>query len=328
MKRYIPVLSIAGSDSIGGAGIQADIKTISAIGCYAATAVTAVTVQDTTGVRAVHAVPPDIVEGQIRAVMDDLRPKAVKIGMVNDAATIRRIARALRDYTSRERTIADDGTSQDASGRPGKNGEIARATNETTRESGEMSRVIIVIDPVMASTSGAALMERDALETFKRELMPLADLLTPNIPEAEALTGMTLSGRRPGRLATAERTRERIDAAGRAIAREAGCAVLVKGGHITETEEKTDMLYIDAESTPKVFTGAAVNTVNTHGTGCSLSSAIAAMLARGASLTDAVAYAKRWISEAIRAGADVTTGAGHGPVNHFFRPQEMIITDD
>lgn len=277
--RYIPVLSIAGSDPSGGAGIQADIKTISALGCYAATAITAVTVQNTTGVTAVHAVPPAIVEGQIRAVMDDIRPRAVKVGMVGDESTIRTVARVLSGYIA--------------------NGSLRH----------------LVVDPVMVSTSGSRLMVEEAVEAFKRELMPLATLLTPNIPEAEVLSGVKLSGDDV----------ERLDLAGGKIACEAAAAVLLKGGHSTAGKSKTDRLY-DSEGTPmQTFTAEAVDTRNTHGTGCSLSSAIASLLARGMAVPDAIDYAKRWLTEAIKAGADVEIGRGSGPVNHFYNPQRMII---
>lgn len=267
MKRYVPVLTIAGSDSSGGAGIQADIKTISALGCYAASAITSLTVQNTLGVTAVQAVRPDIVAGQIRAVMDDIRPLAVKIGMVNDADTIRAIASALRGYAIEH----------------------------------------LVIDPVMVSTSGSRLMQDDALDVFRSELMPMATLLTPNLPEADVLWGGTL----PDFAAAAH-----------------GCrAVLVKGGHAEG--RKTDRLYIQKESGTVVseYDCEPVPTRNTHGTGCTLSSAIASFLALGNGLEEAVGLAKDYVTKALRAGADVETGGGHGPVNHFFAPERLIITE-
>lgn len=267
MKKYIPVLTIAGSDCSGGAGVQADIKTMSAIGCYAASAITSITVQNTLGVTAVQAVLPEIVAGQIRAVMDDIRPKAVKIGMVNDKATIHAIAATLREYSIDH----------------------------------------IVIDPVMVATSGARLMQDDALDTFRAELLPLATILTPNIPEAEVLAGMAIDG-----------TEASADAAASVILAQGCRALLIKGGHIEG--EKVDRLYGYMSG---VFRSEAVATRNTHGTGCTLSSAIASYLALGRPLTEAVGLAKEYVTEALKAGADVEIGGGHGPVNHFFNPQTL-----
>ena len=266
------ILTIAGSDSSGGAGIQADIKTISALGCYAASAITSITVQNTLGVTAVQAVQPDIVAGQIRAVMDDIRPLAVKIGMVNDADTICAIASTLRGYDLRH----------------------------------------LVIDPVMVSTSGSRLMQADALDVFCKELLPMATLLTPNIPEAEVLAGMEITDRNG------------MDtAAGRIL--EMGCeAVLIKGGHIAG--RKADRLYRRAEGCMETHEFACDNvpTRNTHGTGCTLSAAIASYLALGNKPVDAIARAKEYLTEALKAGADVEIGGGHGPVNHFFDPKKLI----
>ncbi len=272
MKRdmfYITTLTIAGSDCSGGAGLQADLKTMSALGCYAASAVTAVTVQNTCGVKAIQAVAPEIVAGQIRAVMDDIRPKAVKIGMVNDRATIQAIADALSEY----------------------------------------SLTHLIVDPVMVSTSGHSLMQPDALEVFVRRLLPMSTLLTPNIPEAEILAGL--------RIATANDA----DRAAGAIMLQGCPAVLIKGGH-WEGNEKNDRLYTDGESLS--FTGNAIQTNNTHGTGCTLSAAITAYLARGEKLVEAVASAKNYVSRALQAGSDVRIGNGKGPVNHFFNPEKLI----
>lgn len=289
--KYIPVLTIAGSDPSGGAGIQADIKTISALGCYAASAITAVTVQNTLGVSAVHTVPSDIVEGQIRAVITDIHPVAVKIGMVNDADTIRAIAKVLRDYTDDDSPVL----------KGHKDWKLAN----------------IIVDPVMVSTSGSPLMRKDALATFRKELMPLATLLTPNMPEAEALSGFAFAD-------DAEDIEALFDKAGRIIAQEASAAVLLKGGHHAGSKEKTDFLYDKDGNRLSVFAAKTVATKNTHGTGCSLSSAIATLLARGMSLIDAITNAKEWLTEAIKAGADVETGEGNGPVNHFYDPHKMI----
>ncbi len=268
--RYISTLTIAGSDSCGGAGIQADIKTMSALGCYAASVITAVTVQNTMGVSAVHAVPPEIVAGQIRAVMDDIRPQAVKVGMVNDIDTINAIADTLAEYDIEH----------------------------------------LVVDPVMVATSGARLMQDDAVEVFIRKLMPLATLLTPNVPEAEVLSGITITGKTS------------MDNAARII-QDKGCqSLLIKGGHIEG--RKIDRLYTTAGE-EREYEAANVETRNTHGTGCTLSSAITSYLAIGYPIDDAVAAAKEWLTGAIKAGADVEIGGGHGPVNHFYNPQKTII---
>lgn len=290
MKRYFPVLTIAGSDSSGGAGIQADIKTMSALGCYAASAITSITVQNTLGVTAVQAIHPDIVAGQIRAVMDDIHPLAIKIGMVNDADTICAIADTLSQY--------------------------------------EVDR--LVVDPVMVSTSGSRLMQEDALDVFCRLLLPMATLLTPNVPEAEVLAGMKIT------------SCDDMDiAAGRILKK--GCeAVLIKGGHLAG--RKTDRFYRVVDENRFVEGSSAVDgfrivdgglmmyefacdnvpTRNTHGTGCTLSAAIASYLAFDCPAGDAIALAKDYLTDALKAGADVEIGSGHGPVNHFFDPKKLI----
>ena len=265
--RYICALTIAGSDSCGGAGIQADIKTMSALGVYAASAITSVTVQNTLGVLAIQAIRSEIVAGQIRAVMDDIKPTAIKVGMVNDQATIMAIADTLQQYSPQK----------------------------------------LVVDPVMVSTSGSMLMQNDALGTFCSRLLPMATLLTPNIPEAEVLS---------------IRSTYDMDAAGSSILAMGCKAVLIKGGHLEG--RKIDKLYLpDGEI--RSFVHESISTRNTHGTGCTLSSAIAAFMARGLALADAVAQAKTYLSQAIEAGKDVHIGEGHGPVNHFFNPEKQII---
>lgn len=268
--RYIPILTIAGSDCSGGAGIQADIKTISALGCYAASAITAITVQNTVGVAGVEPVAPQVVAGQIRAVMDDIRPAAVKVGMVNDAATIQAIAGALRPY----------------------------------------SPAAVVVDPVMVSTSGSVLMQADALAAFRSELEPLATLITPNVHEAEVLSGLVISDEAS------------CHAAGLVIARDSHCSVLIKGGHFGGAN-KVDRLYSPDGRLAETFATAAVDTVNTHGTGCTLSSAIACFMGRGCDIASAVRQAKAYVTAALEAGAGVSVGQGHGPVNHFFNPLKM-----
>ena len=263
MKRYVTALTIAGSDPSGGAGIQADLKTFSALGVYGATAITAVTVQNTQSVKYVHKLPPQVVYDQIVAVMEDVTVDAVKIGMVNDAETLDVIVRALTAYRPK----------------------------------------FLVVDPVMVSTSGCALMQPDALAIMKERLLPMADLVTPNLPEAWTLAGTDTS----------------VDDAAQAILRLGVKALLIKGGH-AEGKVKTDYLYIyKGEGVKRVeFTAATIDTPNTHGTGCTLSSAIAALLARGFGLEDAVRQAKEYLTEALKAGADVRVGRGHGPVCHFY----------
>ena len=235
--RYYTALTIAGSDSCGGAGIQADIKTMSALGVYAASAITAITVQNTKGVYGIQNVEPEIVKGQIEAVMEDIHPDAIKIGMVNDCDTIRAIA-------------------------------------ETT------------------------------------ELLPLATLLTPNIPEAEILANRKIENV------------EDIKAAAAAISK-LGCRyVLIKGGHF-DGEEKIDYLFEGGKQKTS-YRGISVNTRNTHGTGCTLSSAITSYLAREMDMNTAIAMAKTYLSGAILAGKDIKIGEGHGPMNHFYEPKSLF----
>lgn len=270
--RYYTALTIAGSDSCGGAGIQADIKTMSALGVYAASAITAITVQNTKGVYGIQNVEPEIVKGQIEAVMEDIHPDAIKIGMVNDCDTIRAIAETLKKY--------------------------------------QESFLHLVIDPVMVSTSGCRLMQEDALDVFITELLPLATLLTPNIPEAEILANRKIENV------------EDIKAAAAAISK-LGCRyVLIKGGHF-DGEEKIDYLFEGGKQKTS-YRGISVNTRNTHGTGCTLSSAITSYLAREMDMNTAIAMAKTYLSGAILAGKDIKIGEGHGPVNHFYEPKSLF----
>ena len=268
--NYITTLTIAGSDSCGGAGIQADIKTMSALGCYAASVITAVTVQNTMGVSAVHAVPPEIVAGQIRAVMDDIKPRAVKVGMVNDIDTINAIADTLANYDIQH----------------------------------------LVVDPVMVATSGARLMQDEAVEVFTKKLLPMASLLTPNVPEAEVLAGIPINDK------------DSMEKAAHIIHSKGCKALLIKGGHIEG--RKIDRLYT-AMGMEREYEAANVATRNTHGTGCTLSSAITSYLAMGYAIGEAIAAAKEWLTGALIAGANVEIGSGHGPVNHFYNPQKTII---
>lgn len=266
MRTYIPVLSVAGSDSSGGAGIQADIKTISALGCYAMTAITAITVQNTLGVSAIQGIDTPIVEGQIEAVFTDMAPAAVKTGMLYSEATVLAVARELRRFG---------------------------AAN-------------VVVDPVMVSTSGSLLIAPEAIEAMKAELFPLATLITPNRAEAEHITGTA---------DVAEQAR---------MFAEAGCRnVLLKGGDTDRTDVKTDYLMLDGSPELIELRADAVNTRNTHGTGCTLSSAIASYLAMGMDLEQACTRAKLYITRALTAGATVWSGHGHGPVNHLFGPRHM-----
>ena len=270
-SKYISTLTIAGSDSCGGAGLQADIKTMSALGCYACSVVTAVTAQDTTGVRCVVDMSADLVERQLCAVMCDIRPSAIKTGMLGNAEVVAAIADILSSYP----------------------------------------RVPLVVDPIIVATSGDSLMQQGTLQVLVDRLIPLASLLTPNLPEAETLAGMSIRS-----VGDIHKVAQRI--------LDFGCqAVLVKGGHASG-KTKTDWLFTQS-GVIKSFSAQTITTLNTHGTGCTLSAAITAYLARGLDLVCAVDKGKRYLSQAIKAGAEVTTGHGHGPLNHFFHPQKLII---
>ena len=254
------VLTIAGSDSSGGAGIQADIKTITAHKMYAMSAVTSLTAQNTTGVTAIFDAAPEFVGQELDAVFTDIRPDAVKIGMVSQPGIIRIIARKLREYAAEN----------------------------------------IVVDPVMVATSGSRLLVPEAIATLRTELLPLAAIITPNLPEAEVLTGRTISDTQD-MLAAAEEITGAIHG-----------AVLIKGGHLTDSAD--DLLYADGE--PRWFRAEKVNNPNTHGTGCTLSSAIACNLAAGCTLAEAVENAKAYLTGALRAGLNL--GHGSGPLNHMY----------
>lgn len=265
-KQYHRVLTIAGSDPSGGAGMQADIKTISAMGCYAASAITSVVNENTVGVYGVFDIPVDFVKGQIESVLDDIGVDSVKIGMLHSPELIHAIADLLR-----ERKISN-----------------------------------IVLDPVMVATSGGDLMQSEAIDVLKKELIPLARIITPNIPEAEKLLG----GRS---IASVD---DMKDAASDLT--DMGASVLLKGGHL-KGDVMIDVL-CNLETMQRLeLPSDKVKTDNTHGTGCTLSSAIASGLALGKSLTPAVIAAKEYITEAIKAGAEYEIGKGHGPVCHFWR---------
>ena len=256
-------LTIAGSDSSGGAGIQADIKTMTMNGVFAMSAITALTAQNTTGVTGILNSTPEFLAQQLDAVFTDIYPDAVKIGMVSSQELIRVIAQKLRQYGAKH----------------------------------------IVVDPVMVATSGAALLEPDAVTALETELLPLAEVITPNIPEAELLSGRSITGR------------AEMETAARAIGDTYGCAVLLKGGH--SVQDANDLLY--DHGSLQWFEGARIANPNTHGTGCTLSSAIAANLAKGFSLPESVERAKAYISGAL--GAMLDLGQGSGPMNHAWTLQ-------
>ena len=253
-------LTIAGSDSSGGAGIQADVKTMTANGVYAMSAITALTAQNTTGVYGIMEVTPEFLANQLDCIFTDIRPDAVKTGMVSSSALIEVIAQKLTQY---------------------------KAEN-------------LVIDPVMVATSGAKLISDEAIETLKGKLLGLATLITPNIPEAQVLSGMDI------------RTAEDMERAAKAIYEAYGCAVLCKGGH--QLNDANDLLY--SKEGARWYQGRRIANPNTHGTGCTLSSAIASNLAKGCSLDEAVERAKAYISGALAAMLDL--GKGSGPMNHMF----------
>lgn len=257
------VLTIAGSDPSGGAGIQADIKTIAAHGLYAMSAITALTVQNTLGVSAVEPVAPALVAQQIDCVFEDIRPDAVKLGMLGNAAVIRTVAERLRDHGAAH----------------------------------------IVLDPVMVSTSGRQLLAPEAVELLKKTLFPLAQLITPNLPEAAALCGFPV------------RDETGMERAARQLLEETGAAVLIKGGHLAGGA--TDLLC--AGGRVLWLTGKRIDNPNTHGTGCTLSSAIACWLALGESLPESVGRAKAYLTGALKAGLNL--GKGSGPLNHLYTRQ-------
>ncbi len=265
-SRHKPiVLTIAGSDSGGGAGIQADIKAISATGGYACSVITALTAQNTRGVSAVHPVPQEMIRAQLEAVFGDLQVTAVKVGMLGDSATIGTVAEVLRRY------------------RPAH----------------------LVVDPVMVSANGDMLLAEDAVNSLRQELLPLADVITPNLPEAAALIGARL----PATLAEVESLFEGLG--------NLNCAaVLLKGGFLQQESRSPDWLLSGGEV--RCFDTPRVITANTHGTGCTLSAALACYLGQGLTLEMAVSTAKHYIDKAILAGSNLRIGQGRGPVEHFF----------
>lgn len=271
-KRYIPTLTIAGSDSSGGAGIQADIKTMSALGCYAMSVITAVTAQNTCGVTGVEPISTNIIEAQLLAVLDDIPPKAIKTGMLYDSSVILTVSKVI---------------------------------SESAKD------ISLVVDPVMVATSGDSLLQNEALDSLKNELLPLASLVTPNIPETEVLSGLKID------------SMEQADEASAKILELGVKAVLIKGGHF-HSDQAVDILYT-TDGLREIFKADMIPSKNTHGTGCTLSSAITSFLAREYSLVDSIRLAKEYLTSAIDSGKDVQIGNGHGPVNHFHSPIKSII---
>jgi hydroxymethylpyrimidine/phosphomethylpyrimidine kinase len=276
-KRYARVLSIAGSDSGGGAGIQADLKTCAALGCYGMTAITAITVQNTLGVTGIHSIPLDTVRGQIDAVVEDIGVDAVKIGMLATPEVVSVVADAIRRHQIRN----------------------------------------VVLDPVMVATSGDRLIAPETAQVLVRELFPLATVITPNLDEAAMLLGRDIDGI------------GELDAAVADLLAMGAPAVLLKGGHLSgnlvmdvlgrQGQSHGDYLRLQSQR---------IATHNGHGTGCTLSSAIASYLAQGLALPEAVTLARQYILGAIEAGADVYTGRGHGPLNHGYAPRAQLVLQD
>ena len=276
-KRYARVLSIAGSDSGGGAGIQADLKTCAALGCYGMTAITAITVQNTLGVTGIHSIPLDTVRGQIDAVVQDIGVDAVKIGMLATPEVVGVVADAIRRHKIRN----------------------------------------VVLDPVMVATSGDRLIAPETAQVLVKELFPLASVITPNLDEAAMLLGRDIDGI------------GELDAAVADLLAMGAPAVLLKGGHLSG-DLVMDVLGQQGQSHGDYLRlqSQRIATHNGHGTGCTLSSAIASYLAQGLALPEAVTLARQYILGAIEAGADVYTGQGHGPLNHGYAPRAQLVLQD
>ena len=269
LKHYPRVLTIAGSDSGGGAGIQADLKTFAALGCYGMTAITALTAQNTIGVQGIHGIPAEFLKAQIRSVMDDIGVNAIKIGMLHAPEIVDVVAWAIDHYQLKN----------------------------------------VVLDPVMVATSGDRLIASETVQVLVRELFPRATLITPNLDEAVLLLGREISDA------------SELELAGRDLLAMGACAVLLKGGHL-RGDDVMDLL-VQSNSPSERLASRRIQSRNVHGTGCTLSSAIAANLALGLGLSEAVHCARQFIVQAIAHGADITTGHGHGPLNHGFAPVPM-----
>jgi len=271
MQRYPTVLTIAGSDSGGGAGIQADLKTIAALGAYGTSAITALTAQNTQGVRGIHPVPAAFLKSQLEAVFEDIQVDAVKIGMINTMEAAQIIAQILDKFQPE----------------------------------------FVVFDPVMVSTSGAKLIQDETIDVLWKELFPRATLITPNLDEAQILVGYEITN-----------VEEMVKAAGKMINR--GCqGILLKGGHLIAP--KLFDVFMQKDGQPEIFESDYIESKNVHGTGCTLSSAIATYAALGNPLSESIQLAKQYVAGSIEAGKSVRTGSGSGPLNHSFSPQPMKI---
>ena len=268
-KHYARVLTIAGSDSGGGAGIQADLKTFAALGCYGMTAITALTAQNTKGVQGIHGIPAEFLKAQIQSVMDDIGVDAIKIGMLHAPEIVDVVAWAIDHYQLKN----------------------------------------VVLDPVMVATSGDRLIASETVQVLVRELFPRATLITPNLDEAVLLMGRDIS------------EASVLESAGRDLLAMGARAVLLKGGHLPG-DDVMDLL-VQPNTPSERLSSPRIHSNNVHGTGCTLSSAIAAYLALGMGLSEAVHCARQFIVQAIAHGADITTGHGHGPLNHGFAPVPM-----
>ncbi len=269
--EYPRILSIAGSDSGGGAGIQADLKTFSALGCFGMTAITAITAQNTIGVSSIHSVPPEMLQYQIDAVMEDIGADALKVGMLNVPETVMTVANSIDKYLIK----------------------------------------LVVFDPVMVATSGAVLIDEKAIDVLVQEMFPRSTVITPNLDEASLLVGKPLKSKKD------------MKAAAIKLCQMGAKSVLVKGGHL-EGDIVFDLL-LDSSGHEHWFEGVRIQSPNTHGTGCTLSSAIAAHLATGQTLIDSVSMARIFVREALSTGAFVKTGEGSGPLNHFHSPMKMHL---
>jgi hydroxymethylpyrimidine/phosphomethylpyrimidine kinase len=265
-KKYHRVITIAGSDSGGGAGIQADLKTFAALGCYGMSVITALTAQNTLGVTDIHAPPASFIRAQLEAVFGDIGADAIKIGMLYSGELIETIVEQLKKHGAEN----------------------------------------IVLDPVMAAQSGDTLIRSEAIDTMKEHLLPLVTVLTPNLPEAALFLNREIN------------TLEEMQQAARDLAAYGSRSVLLKGGHLTG-HDANDVLYIGPKDRVVMLQGERVKTRNNHGTGCTLSSAVASFLAKGYALEDAARAAKQYLQGAIQAGAEYKIGQGHGPVHHFFK---------
>ncbi len=271
--QYPSVLTIAGFDGSGGAGIQGDMKAISSLGCYATSVLTALPVQNTTGVKSIYPIPAKAVEEQIHAILGDIFPEAIKIGMVHTSELVNVIVETLQQYPP----------------------------------------IPIVFDPVMVATSGHQLIEDDTIQTIIDQLFPLAAVITPNLDEAAILAKMPID------------SVEAMHLAGKEIM-QLGCkSILLKGGHLP-TSQLTS-LYFANDGAVQSYNFTKFETNNTHGSGCTLSSAIASYIAQGKSLNHAVSLGQEYVHQAIFNGKDVQTGKGNGPLNHFFNPLKLIINE-